>query len=95
MNNNDLDNAEIWLRQVVKGGLADKETIKAIEIVLNELGILQMNYALLEERFDGSAEEKVDRLVEKLQEQYQKGYQDGFKQAKFDIEMDKINEGEV
>lgn len=26
---------------------------------------------------------------------YEKGYQDGFKQAKFDIEMDKWNEGEV
>lgn len=26
---------------------------------------------------------------------YEKGFQDGIKQAKFDIEMDKINEGEV
>lgn len=33
----ELSNAEIWLRQVVKGELADKETIKAIKIVLEEL----------------------------------------------------------
>ena len=32
-----LDDAEIWLRQVVKGGLADPETVKAIKVVLEEL----------------------------------------------------------
>jgi len=43
MNNNDLDNAEIWLRQVVKGELADKETIKAIKVVLDKLERLKQN----------------------------------------------------
>lgn len=33
----ELMDAEIWLAQVVKGGLADKETIKAIKTVLAEL----------------------------------------------------------
>ena len=32
-----IDVAEIWLKQVVKGGLADKETIKAINVVLDGL----------------------------------------------------------
>ena len=84
----------------------------AIETVLEELDVLQMNYTLLEERFDGSAEEKVDKLAEKVFElteelerqkqikkdmrhvAYEEGYIQGFAQAKFDIEMDKINEGE-
>ena len=30
-----IDEAEIWLKQVVKGGLADKETITAINVVLD------------------------------------------------------------
>ena len=32
-----LDDAEIWLRQVAKCGLADPETVKAIKVVLEEL----------------------------------------------------------
>lgn len=47
MNNNDLDNAEIWLRQVVKGELADKETVEAIEIVLKVLDRLRTENILL------------------------------------------------
>lgn len=38
----------------------------ALEVVLKELHTLQMNYKLLEEKFDGSAEEKVDKLTEEL-----------------------------
>jgi hypothetical protein len=64
---------------------------QAIDTVLKELHTLQMNYKLLEEKFDGSAEEKVDKLTEELQTRYNKGYQDGFKQAKFDCEMDKLD----
>lgn len=37
----------------------------------------------------------INQLEAEINSLYQKGYQDGFKQAKFDIEMDKINEGEV
>ena len=64
---------------------------QAIDTVLKELHTLQINYKLLEEKFDGSAEEKVDKLTEELKTRYQKGYQDGFKQAKFDCEMDKLD----
>lgn len=39
MNKMSLEEAEIWLNQVVKGELADKETIKAIEIVLRAIKI--------------------------------------------------------
>lgn len=67
------------------------EMQKAIDTVLKELHTLQMNYKLLEEKFDGSAEEKVDKLTEELETRYNKGYQDGFKQAKFDCEMDKLD----
>ena len=63
----------------------------AIDTVLKELHTLQMNYKLLEDKFDGSAEEKVDKLTEELETRYNKGYQDGFKQAKFDCEMDKLD----
>ena len=37
----------------------------------------------------------INQLEVEMNSLYQKGYQDGFKQAKFDIEMDKINEGKV
>jgi len=37
----------------------------------------------------------INQIEVALNNLYQKGYQDGFRQAKFDIEMDKINEGEV
>ena len=36
-----LEDAEIWLRQVVKGGLADPETVEAIKVVIEELQSLQ------------------------------------------------------
>lgn len=49
-------------------GSYDKE---AVAIVLKELHTLQMNYKLLEEKFDGSAEEKVDKLTEELEKQKQ------------------------
>ena len=44
---------------------------QAIDTVLKELDTLQMNYKLLEEKFDGSAEEKVDKLTEELEKQKQ------------------------
>lgn len=37
----------------------------------------------------------ASETTEELVKRYEKGYYDGFRQAKFDIEMDKINEGEV
>ena len=45
--------------------------VQAIDTVLKELDTLQMNYKLLEEKFDGSAEEKVDKLTEELDKQKQ------------------------
>ena len=44
---------------------------EAIDTVLKELDTLQMNYTLLEEKFDGSAEEKVDKLTAELDKQKQ------------------------
>lgn len=49
-------------------GSFDKEAIKT---VLAELDTITMNYTLLEEKFDGSAEEKVDKLTEELDKQKQ------------------------
>jgi hypothetical protein len=45
--------------------------VVSIKTVLKELDTLQMNYKLLEEKFDGSAEEKVDKLTEELDKQKQ------------------------
>lgn len=39
---------------------------EAINTVLAELDTITMNYTLLEEKFDGSAEEKVDKLTAEL-----------------------------
>lgn len=58
-----VDEAEIWLKQVVKGGLADKETIKAIEVMLRSYNAILTNYNALEED---------------MEKQYNKGYQDGY-----------------
>jgi hypothetical protein len=66
-----------------------EEDIEAIDTVLKELHTLQMNYKLLEEKFDGSAEEKVDKLTEELENQkqikvemrkvaYEEGYNQGY-----------------
>lgn len=44
-----IDEAEIWLKQVVKGGLADKETIKAIEVMLRSYNAILTNHNALEE----------------------------------------------
>lgn len=46
-------------------------------------------------KIDCYKEIKLDKQAEELVKRYEKGFYDGFKQAKFDIEMDKINEGEV
>ena len=43
-----IEEAEIWLKQVVKGGLADKETIKAIEVMLRSYNAILTNYNALE-----------------------------------------------
>ena len=91
-----LDEAIEWLKEyaewVNRLNTQNPDTMGvAIDTVLKELHTLQMNYKLLEEKFDGSAEEKVDKLTEELQTRYNKGYQDGFKQAKFDCEMDKLD----
>lgn len=71
-----IDEAEIWLNQVVKGGLADKETIKAIEVMLRSYNAILTNYNALEEDMD---------------KQYNKGYQDGFIQAKYECHTDKLD----
>ena len=44
---------------------------EAIKVVLAELDTITMNYTLLEEKFDGSAEEKVDKLTAELDRQKQ------------------------
>lgn len=56
----------------------------SIKTVLKELDTLQMNYKLLEEKFDGSAEEKVDKLTEELDKQtesYEEGYRQGYNEG--------------
>ena len=68
-----------------------RKDIEVIDTVLKELHTLQMNYKLLEEKFDGSAEEKVDKLTTALDERYQKGYRDGFIQAKYECYTDKLD----
>lgn len=56
-----IDEAEIWLGQVVKGGLADKETIKAINVVLDGLDIrYNKGYQ------DGFKQAKFDCEMDKL-----------------------------
>ena len=35
--------------------------------------------------------EVIDTVLKELDERYQKGYQDGFKQAKYEVEMDKLD----
>jgi len=44
----------------------DADCVRALNIVLAELDTITMNYTLLEEKFDGSAEEKVDKLTKEL-----------------------------
>ena len=73
----DIDEARIWLKEVVKGELAYHKTIKAIEVILRSYNAILTNYNALEEDMD---------------KQYNEGYQDGFKQAKFEVEMDKLQE---
>lgn len=101
----DIDEARALLETVIKGKLAGEEIIKAIEVMLRSYSAILNNLVMLENKFDGSAEEKVedltynvnklaqetDKLKEELKARYQKGYQDGFKQAKFDCEMDKLD----
>lgn len=74
----DIDEAEIRLKQVVKSELAYHKTIEAIEVMLRSYNAILINYNALKEDMDKS---------------YNKGYQDGFKQAKFEVEMDKLKEG--
>lgn len=62
----DIDEARALLETVVKGKLAGEEIIKAIEIVLRSYGAILNNLIMLEDKFDGSAEEKVDDLTNKL-----------------------------
>jgi hypothetical protein len=48
-----------------------RKDVETIDTVLAELDTITMNYTLLEEKFDGSAEEKVDKLTEELDKQKQ------------------------
>ena len=70
-----------------------KKDIEVIDTVLKELHTLQMNYKLREEKFDGSAEEKVDKLTEELEKQkqikadmrkvaFEEGYIQGFNKCR-------------
>ena len=66
----------------------DEDCVRALNIVLAELDTITMNYTLLEEKFDGSAEEKVDKLTEELDKQKQvkekilkAGFEEGYNQG--------------
>lgn len=59
-----------WITDI-KRDVDASDVIDAIDTVLAELDTLQMNYTLLEEKFDGSAEEKVDKLTAELDKQKQ------------------------
>ena len=61
-----VDEAEIWLKQVVKGGLADKETIKAIEVMLRSYNAILTNYNALEKELDKlqKANETLNSFIE-------------------------------
>ena len=63
------------LKRTLKTAFWNKEYVDsrvvAIDTVLAELDTITMNYTLLEEKFDGSAEEKVDKLTEELEKQKQ------------------------
>lgn len=62
----DIDEARALLETVSKGKLAGEEIIKAIEVVLRSYDAILNNLVILEEKFDGSAEEKVDDLTNRL-----------------------------
>ena len=49
----------------------DADCVRALNTVLAELDTITMNYTLLEEKFDGSAEEKLDKLTEELEKKKQ------------------------
>lgn len=67
-----IDEAEIWLRQVVKGGLADKETIKAIEVMLRSYNAILTNYNALEEDMDKLQEEMTVSELKTIIEEHTK-----------------------
>lgn len=72
----------------------------AVKTVLKELDTLQMNYKLLEEKFDGSAEEKVDKLTSELYKQKEIkaemrkiAFEEGFEQGRIKGIMEAVKEG--
>ena len=44
------------------------------------------------ENEDCFLQQAIDTVLQELDTRYNKGYQDGFKQAKFEVEMDKLQE---
>jgi hypothetical protein len=89
----DIDEARALLETVVKGKLAGEEIIKAIEVVLRSYDAILNNLVILEDKFDGSAEEKVEDLTRKLEKQkqikaemrkvaYEEGYIQGFNKCR-------------
>ncbi len=66
-----------------------------LEKAINELEELKetIKTAFWNERYIYKKVISIDTVLKELDERYNKGYQDGFKQAKFEVEMDKIKEG--
>lgn len=62
----DIDEARALLETVLKGKLAGEGIIKAIEVTLRSYSAILNNLVMLEDKFDGSAEEKVDDLTNRL-----------------------------
>lgn len=65
-----IEEAEIWLKQVVKGELADKETIKAIEVMLRSYNAILTNYNALEEDMDKMQEEMTVSELKTIIKEY-------------------------
>ena len=65
-----IEEAEIWLKQVVKGGLADKETIKAIEVMLRSYNAILINYNALEEDMDKMQKEMTVSELKRIIKEY-------------------------
>lgn len=66
----DIDEARIWLEEVVKGELAYHKTIKAIEVILRSYNAILTNYNALEEDMDKLLEESIskDKIIDKIKE---------------------------
>jgi hypothetical protein len=77
----------------------ENDDIEAIDTVLNELQILKKeNDTLWEEniklkQLNIAYKLRINDFAIDIHKAHAEGYQDGFKQAKFEVEMDKLKEG--